>query len=56
MGRTLQELGLMGDGVRVVAVVRGGLANTDFGPDFSMRVGDTLVLTGNHAEKLASGS
>jgi len=51
VGRTLEEAGLIGDaGCTVVAVVRGGSAVTTFDADFRLRVGDTLVLTGPHAE------
>jgi len=48
-GRTLADLGLAGDGdPRVVAVVRGGHAIAEPPGDFTVRVGDTLVLTGSH--------
>lgn len=48
--RTLGELGLLDpEGAYVVAVVRGGHALAGIGPDFRLKVGDTLVLTGNHA-------
>jgi len=50
VGRTLEELGLGADGARVVAVVRGGEGITEFEGGFALRVGDTLVLTGAHAD------
>ena len=50
VGRTLKEVGLTGGGARVVAVVRGGHAITGLDEEFRLRVGDTLVLTGAHAE------
>jgi CPA2 family monovalent cation:H+ antiporter-2 len=50
VGRALGELGLVGGGARVVAVVRGGQALTEIDEGFQLRVGDTLVLTGAHAE------
>ena len=33
-----------------MAVVRGGRPLTTVEPDFRLRVGDTLVVTGTHAE------
>jgi uncharacterized protein with PhoU and TrkA domain len=50
VGRTLAELGLAGEGPRVVAVVRGSDVVTTFRPEFRLRTGDTLVLSGTHAE------
>jgi CPA2 family monovalent cation:H+ antiporter-2 len=51
IGKGLDELGLLGEGsAHVVAVVRGGNAIAAFGDDFRLRVGDTLVLAGTHAE------
>jgi CPA2 family monovalent cation:H+ antiporter-2 len=51
VGRKLGDLGLEGTGgCSVVAVVRGGRPLPDVGNDLVLRVGDTLVLTGNHAE------
>jgi CPA2 family monovalent cation:H+ antiporter-2 len=51
VGRTLGDLGLAGEaGPRAVAVVRGGTALTALEPGLVLRVGDTLVLTGTHAE------
>jgi CPA2 family monovalent cation:H+ antiporter-2 len=51
VGRTLEELGLLAEGgARAVAVVRGGQAITEFAPDLRLRIGDTLVLTGTHAQ------
>jgi uncharacterized protein with PhoU and TrkA domain len=35
---------------RLVAVVRGGRPLTEVAPDFVFKVGDTLVMTGTHAE------
>jgi CPA2 family monovalent cation:H+ antiporter-2 len=51
VGQSLGALGLLAErGARAVAVVRGGGALTDLGGDLALRVGDTLVLTGTHAE------
>jgi monovalent cation:H+ antiporter-2, CPA2 family len=51
VGRTLAEVGLGADGeARLVAVVRGGRPLTTVEADFRLRVGDTLVVTGTHAE------
>ena len=51
VGRTLGEVGLGAEGeARLVAVVRGGKPQTAVEPDFRLRVGDTLVVTGTHAE------
>ena len=51
IGRRLDEAGLVGEGsAHVVAVVRGGNAIAAFDDDFRLRVGDTLVLAGTHAE------
>lgn len=50
LGASLGHLGLTGGGAEVVAVVRGGRALTGLDADFTLRVGDTLVLTGTHAE------
>jgi CPA2 family monovalent cation:H+ antiporter-2 len=51
VGRSLGELGLCeGRDARVVAVVRGTQAMTDLPPGLVLRVGDTLVLTGTHAD------
>ncbi|MEP7029287.1 MAG: cation:proton antiporter, partial [Candidatus Eisenbacteria bacterium] len=50
VGKTLWETGLLDEeSVTLVAHVRGGHAMTDFDPQLELRVGDTLVLTGNHA-------
>jgi CPA2 family monovalent cation:H+ antiporter-2 len=50
VGRTLEEAGLVAQrGCAVAAVVRGGSALTAFDGEFRLRVGDTLVLTGDHA-------
>lgn len=49
--RTLDEVGIGAEGeARLVAVVRGGRPLTAVEPDFRLRVGDTLVVTGTHAE------
>ena len=51
VGRALGEVGLGAEGeARLVAVVRGGKPQTAVEPDFRLRVGDTLVVTGTHAE------
>ncbi|OGF04938.1 MAG: hypothetical protein A2W00_08050 [Candidatus Eisenbacteria bacterium RBG_16_71_46] len=51
VGRTLEDLGFAGAGrPKVVAVVRGGAAIAGFDRGERLRVGDTLVLTGTHAE------
>ncbi len=51
IGRTLAELGLVGgSGARAVAVVRGGHAIDSFEEGFRLRVADTLVLAGSHAQ------
>jgi CPA2 family monovalent cation:H+ antiporter-2 len=51
IGRSLSEAGLaQGQGARLVAVVRAGLALTSFDGEFRLSVGDTLVLAGTHAE------
>lgn len=47
VGRSLGDLGL--ERVRVVALVRGGHVMAEPAPDVSLRVGDTVVLTGDHA-------
>jgi CPA2 family monovalent cation:H+ antiporter-2 len=50
VGLMLAEAGLeQARGCKVVAVVRGGSAVTDLGGEFRLRVGDTLVLAGDHA-------
>ncbi len=51
VGRTPAEVGLGVEGeARLVAVVRGGRPLTSLADDFRLRVGDTLVMTGTHAE------
>jgi CPA2 family monovalent cation:H+ antiporter-2 len=51
VGGTLAALGLTGGGgARAIAVVRGGVAVTQFDDVFTLRVGDTLVLMGTHRE------
>ncbi len=47
VGRSFADLGL--ERVRVVAVVRGGHVMAEPPADFELRVGDTVVLTGDHA-------
>lgn len=52
VGLSLAELGLAGTGAttaRVVAVVRGGEVIATPGPEVTLRVGDTVVVTGPHA-------
>jgi CPA2 family monovalent cation:H+ antiporter-2 len=50
VGQVLWETGLLDeDDVKLVAIVRGGKAMIDFDPQWEIRVGDTLVITGNHA-------
>jgi CPA2 family monovalent cation:H+ antiporter-2 len=51
VGRTPTEVGLGGEGeARLVAIVRGGRPLTTVGDDFRLNIGDTLVVTGTHAE------
>ncbi len=51
VGRTVGEAGLgAAGGARLVAIVRGGRPLTAVGDDFRLGVGDTLVVTGTHAE------
>jgi CPA2 family monovalent cation:H+ antiporter-2 len=51
VGRTPAEIGLGSEGeARLVAIVRGGRPITIFEEDLRLRVGDTLVMTGTHAE------
>jgi CPA2 family monovalent cation:H+ antiporter-2 len=51
IGRTLAEAGLEGGaGAQVVAAVRNGRAVPHADPEFRLQVGDTLVLTGTHAD------
>jgi CPA2 family monovalent cation:H+ antiporter-2 len=51
VGKTPDALGLGAEGeARLVAVVRGGRPLTAFDEGFELRVGDTLVMTGTHAE------
>jgi CPA2 family monovalent cation:H+ antiporter-2 len=50
VGKTLGELGLLGaDGCAVIAIVRGGNALRELDASLELRVGDTVVMTGNHA-------
>jgi len=50
VGRTLGDLGLgEGGDCALVAVVRGGRALESYDASLELRVGDTLVMTGNHA-------
>jgi CPA2 family monovalent cation:H+ antiporter-2 len=49
VGASLAQLGLAEGGVRVVAVVRAGQALSEPPADFTLKVGDTMVLTGTHA-------
>jgi CPA2 family monovalent cation:H+ antiporter-2 len=51
VGRSVAEVGLGAEGeARLVAIVRGGRPLTTVEEDFRLRVGDTLVVTGTHAE------
>jgi CPA2 family monovalent cation:H+ antiporter-2 len=50
VGRTLGEMDLLGDGqgAKVVALVRGGAADTGLRADLRLQIGDILVMTGTH--------
>ncbi len=49
VGMALWETQLLeAPGVTLVAIVRGGHAMTTFDPQIELRVGDTLVITGDH--------
>lgn len=50
VGRTLGELGLEASGARLIALVRAGEAITTLDSGLRLMVGDTLVLTGSHAQ------
>jgi K+/H+ antiporter YhaU regulatory subunit KhtT len=51
VGGTVTEAGLAAEGgAKLVAIVRGGRPLTSVESDFRLRVGDTLVVTGTHAE------
>ncbi len=51
VGQVLWETGLLDqEHVKLLAIVRGGKAMVDFDPQLEIRVGDTLVITGDHAE------
>jgi CPA2 family monovalent cation:H+ antiporter-2 len=51
VGRSVAEVGLGAEGeAKLVAIVRGGRPLTTVEDDFRLRVGDTLVVTGTHAE------
>jgi CPA2 family monovalent cation:H+ antiporter-2 len=51
VGRSVAEAGLGAEGeAKLVAIVRGGRPLTTVEDDFRLRVGDTLVVTGTHAE------
>jgi CPA2 family monovalent cation:H+ antiporter-2 len=51
VGRSVAETGLGAEGeARLVAIVRGGRPLTTVEDDLRLRVGDTLVVTGTHAE------
>jgi CPA2 family monovalent cation:H+ antiporter-2 len=51
VGRTLRELDLRkNSGASVIAIARGGEANTNPGPDFMLQSGDIVVLIGGHRE------
>jgi CPA2 family monovalent cation:H+ antiporter-2 len=50
VGKTLGELGLGEHGdCSLIAVIRGGRALQGYDASLELRVGDTLVMTGNHA-------
>jgi len=50
VGKTLGALGLgKGGDCSLIAVVRGGRAMSGYDDSLALRVGDTLVMTGNHA-------
>jgi CPA2 family monovalent cation:H+ antiporter-2 len=50
-GRTLQELDIRKNtGASVIAIARGGDANTNPGPDFLLQSDDIVVLIGGHKE------
>jgi CPA2 family monovalent cation:H+ antiporter-2 len=50
IGMALWETQLLeAPGVTLIALVRGGHAMTTFDPQIELRVGDTLVITGDHA-------
>jgi CPA2 family monovalent cation:H+ antiporter-2 len=50
VGQVLWETGLLDEEhVKLIAIVRGGNVLQDFDPQMEIRVGDTLVITGNHA-------
>ena len=46
VGRTLDELGLVGDGVEVTAIRRHGIRGVEPGPDTKLRASDIVVLRG----------
>ena len=49
IGKRLAETGLLENArVQLVALIRGGKAQTTFDPAFVLRPGDTLVVTGTH--------
>lgn len=51
IGKTLGESALLEDKkVQLVALIRAGRAQTTFDPTLVLRVGDTLVVTGDHGE------
>src|SRR5688572_3939583 len=50
VGQVLWETGLLDEErVKLIAIVRGGSVFQDFDPQMEIRVGDTLVITGDHA-------
>lgn len=50
VGRRLEETGLLAErDVKLVALVRGGHAMVELDPTLELRIGDTLVITGDHA-------
>lgn len=50
VGQVLWETGLLDEEhVKLIAIVRGSQVMKDFDPQLEIRVGDTLVITGDHA-------
>jgi K+/H+ antiporter YhaU regulatory subunit KhtT len=51
VGKTLRELDIRKNtGATVIAIARGGEANTNPGPDFQLQPDDIVVLIGGHGE------
>ena len=50
VGQVLWETGLLDEEhVKLIAIVRGGNVFKEFDPQLEIRIGDTLVITGDHA-------